>query len=47
MTLSLFLQLWGLVIGIGNETYRKHWQYYGPGVSFWRVRCATRRWRAH
>ena len=30
-------QVWGVLLGIGNETYIKNWHYVGPGVTVWEV----------
>lgn len=32
-----FLQVWGVLLGIGNETYTKSWNYVGPGIAYWEV----------
>ncbi|CAL8468287.1 g7827 [Coccomyxa elongata] len=34
---SVLLLLWGLAIGIGNDTYVKNWQHVSPGITFWQV----------
>lgn len=34
----MVLQVWGVLIGIGNETYTKHWNYVSEGVLVWEVR---------
>ena len=31
------LQIWGVLLGIGNETYTKGWHYVGPGIAVWEV----------
>ena len=30
-------QVWGVLLGIGNETYTKNWDYVGPGIAVWEV----------
>eukprot|EP00208_Stichococcus_sp_RCC1054_P003626 CAMPEP_0206134718 /NCGR_PEP_ID=MMETSP1473-20131121/172_1 /ASSEMBLY_ACC=CAM_ASM_001109 /TAXON_ID=1461547 /ORGANISM="Stichococcus sp, Strain RCC1054" /LENGTH=489 /DNA_ID=CAMNT_0053526339 /DNA_START=204 /DNA_END=1673 /DNA_ORIENTATION=- len=34
--LTVILLLWGLAIGVGNATFTKNWDYWGPGVMIWR-----------
>ena len=35
------LQLWGLALGIGNQTYTSRWQYIAPGFTQWQVRGSS------
>lgn len=30
-------QVWGVLLGIGSETYTKNWRFVGPGIAFWEV----------
>ncbi|KAL0054936.1 hypothetical protein WJX82_004786 [Trebouxia sp. C0006] len=32
---TALLLVWGVLLGIGNETYIKNWHYVGPGVTVW------------
>ncbi|KAK9814099.1 hypothetical protein WJX72_000644 [[Myrmecia] bisecta] len=32
---SVLLLIWGVLLGIGNETYTKSWQYIHPGIDSW------------
>ena len=32
-------QVWGVLLGIGSETYTQHWRFIGPGIAFWEVAC--------
>ena len=31
------LQVWGVVLGIANETYDRNWKLLGPGTQDWQV----------
>ncbi|KAL0027925.1 hypothetical protein WJX79_003037 [Trebouxia sp. C0005] len=32
---TALLLVWGVLLGIGNETYIRNWHYVGPGVTVW------------
>lgn len=37
MQIDVWTQVWGVLLGIGSETYTKHWKFIGPGIGFWEV----------
>ncbi|KAL3158150.1 Son of sevenless 1, variant 2 [Trebouxia sp. C0010 RCD-2024] len=32
---TALLLVWGVLLGIGSETYTKHWKFIGTGIAFW------------
>lgn len=37
MEVDVLTQVWGVLLGIGSETYTKHWKFIGTGIAFWEV----------
>ena len=35
------LQVWGVIIGIGNQSFAEHWELVGAGTRAWEV-CPPR-----
>lgn len=32
------MQVWGVILGVANETYDRNWKLLGPGTQAWQVR---------